>query len=259
MSIDIDTLTASLRRLTSRGERPDSVQPALDQVTHACVDLFGVTGSGIMLVDEQNAARYVAATDGPGRILETVEAETGQGVCTEAFVTNRTVASSDLLDETQRWPDLAAAVVPHQVRAVLGVPVRLGAVPVGTLDVYLNRPHHWDEAEGAALTRYSEVVAATLTAALQAHTAGELADQLQYALDYRVTIERAIGYLMGRDRIDDVTAFNRLRRAARSTRTKIGAVADHLLATGQLPQPTTSPNAPRPDRPSPRTGGTGAR
>ncbi len=29
------------------------------------MDLFGVTGSGIMLADEQNVPRYVAASDGP--------------------------------------------------------------------------------------------------------------------------------------------------------------------------------------------------
>jgi hypothetical protein len=46
----------------------------------------------------------------------------------------------------------------HGVRAVRGVPVRLGAVPVGSLDVYRARPHVWEDSERAALARYSEVV-----------------------------------------------------------------------------------------------------
>ena len=75
-----------------------------------------------------------------------------------------------------------------------------------------------------------------LTAALRAHTAGELAAQLQYALDYRVTIERGVGYLMARDGVDVLTAFNRLRRAARGSRRKIGDVAEELLTTGELPR-----------------------
>jgi hypothetical protein len=58
-----------------------------------------------------------------------------------------------------------------------------------------------------------------------AHNAGELAAQLQYALDYRVIIERGVGYLMARDQVDAMTAFDRLRRAARDTQTKIGDVA----------------------------------
>ena len=236
MTIDPDALTASLRRLTSRQQEMDGVLAALEHVTQACVELFGVTGSGIMLADEQSIARYIVASDGPGRILETVEATAGQGPCTDAFVTNRVVSSPDLRAETSRWPDLAAAIADHDVHAVLGVPVRFGAVPVGTLDVYLDRPHDWDDSECAALARYGDVVGTTLSAAVQAHTAGELADQLQYALDYRVIIERSVGYLMARDHIDATTAFNRLRRVARNQRTKVGEVAEHLLATGQLPR-----------------------
>ena len=50
--------------------------------------------------------------------------------------------------------------------------------------------------------------------AVAAHNAGELAAQLQYALDYRVIIERGVGHLMARDQVDAMTAFDRLRRAA---------------------------------------------
>lgn len=233
MTVDEQALAASLRRLSRSGSN-SGVLAALNEVADACVDLFSVTGSGILLADEQNMVRYVASSDGPGRVLEEVECETGEGPCTAAFVNNELVASTDLRAESQ-WPRLASAVAPYSVRAVLGVPVRLGAIPVGTLDVYRDVPHAWEESECAALLRYSQVVQTTLTAALAASAAGELADQLQYALDYRVTIERGVGYLMARDGVDAITAFNRLRRAARNTRTKIGGVAEHLLTTGSLP------------------------
>ena len=68
MAIDPDALAASLRRLAALGEPGASVFEALRHVTEACVDLFGVAGSGIMLADEQNIPRYVAASDGPGRM-----------------------------------------------------------------------------------------------------------------------------------------------------------------------------------------------
>jgi GAF domain-containing protein len=235
MSIDAAALTSSLRRLANDRVGSDTIRPALHQVIEACVDLFGVTGSGIMLADEQNVTRYVAASDDNGRFLESAESESGQGACTEAFVTNRVVAVTDLAAETDRWPALAAAVAPHGIHAVLGVPVHLGAVPVGTLNVYRDHAHDWDASEQAALTRYSDLVETTLTAALKAHSAGELAGQLQYALDYRIVIERAVGYLMASESVDAVTAFNRLRQAARRNRRKIGDVADQLLGTGRLP------------------------
>lgn len=238
MAIDPDALAASLRRLAALGEPGTSVVEALRHVTEACVDLFGVAGSGIMLADEQNIPRYVAASDGPGRMLEVVESETGQGPCTEAFVNNAVVPSTDVTAE-ERWPDLAAALRPHGVRAVLGLPVRLGGISVGTLDVYYDRPHVWMDDECQALGRYRDVIESTLAAAVAAHNAGELAAQLQYALDYRVIIERGVGYLMARDQVDSIAAFTRLRRAARDTQSKIGDVAQQLVSTGYLPAETS--------------------
>jgi GAF domain-containing protein len=234
MAIDPDALAASIRRLATVGKPGTSVVDALRHVTEACVDLFGVTGSGIMLADEQNIPRYVAASDGPGRMLEVVEGDTGQGPCTEAFVNNTVVASSDVTAEP-RWPDLAAAIRPHPVRAVLGLPVRLGGVTVGTLDVFYDHAHVWQDDECQALARYRDVVESTLAAAVAAQNAGELAAQLQYALDYRVIIERGVGYLMARDQVDSMAAFNKLRRAARDTQSKIGDVAQRLISTGRLP------------------------
>lgn len=234
MSIDPDALSASLQRL-ARTDPDADVLTTLREVTTACVDIFAVTGCGIMIADDQNVPHYVAASDEAGRILETAESETRQGPCTEAYVTHQVVASTDLRTD-QRWPELAQVIAEHPIRAVLGVPVRLAGATVGTLDVYLDRTHEWDEGEQAALGRFGSVADAMLAAAMSAHRAGELASQLQYALDYRASIERGIGYLMASERLDAVQAFNRLRQAARSTRTKIGTVAEDLLRTGRLPQ-----------------------
>jgi GAF domain-containing protein len=235
MKIDDAALAESLRRLSQPRDDDGSLSSALQVVVTACVDLFAVDGAGVLVADEQDMLVYAAASDGPGRLLEQTEAEAGEGPCTEAFVQAQVVTSRDVTAETDRWPTLARAMAAQPVRAVLGTPVVLGGVPIGTLDVYRERPHDWDESEIAAIGRYAEVISTTLGAALQAHTAGELARQLQYALDYRVVIERAVGYLMAKESLDAVGAFNALRNAARSRRTKIGLVSEHVLDTGTLP------------------------
>lgn len=235
MNIDDAALAESLRRLSQPRDDDGTLTSALHVVVAACVDLFAVDGAGILIADEQDMLTYAAATDGPGRLLEQTEAEAGEGPCTEAFVKARVVTSRDVTAEAERWPTLARVMASQPVRAVLGTPVVLGGVPIGTLDVYKERPHDWDDSEVAAIGRYAEVVSTTLAAALQAHTAGELARQLQYALDYRVVIERAVGYLMAKESLDAVAAFHALRTAARSRRTKIGLVSEHVLETGALP------------------------
>jgi len=232
VNVDPEKLAASLRELSHADDR--DITAALDGIVAACVELFGVTGAGLMIADQQNALRYVAASDGPGRVLEEVQTRTGQGPCVDTFVNREVVTTDDLAAET-RWPASRDAIAEHGVRAVLGVPVHLGGVTVGSLNVYMDRPHQWDESERAALVRYSEVLETTLGAAITARHAGELADQLQYALDYRVVIERAIGYLMAAHGADAVTAFDALRRAARNQRRKVADVARQLLDTGSLP------------------------
>ncbi|RYB93673.1 ANTAR domain-containing protein [Nocardioides oleivorans] len=235
MTIDDAALAESIRRLAEPRADDGTIHSALQFVVAACVDLFDVDGAGILISDEQDMLSYAAASDGPGRILEKTEAEAGEGPCTEAFVKAQVVTSRDITAEPERWPRLTAALADQPVRAVLGVPVLLGGVPVGTLDVYRERAHDWDDSEVAALTRYAEVISTTLAAALQAHTAGVLAQQLQYALDYRVVIERAVGFLMAKQSTNAVAAFNALRNAARSRRTKIGKIAEHVLESGSLP------------------------
>ena len=119
------------------------------------------------------------------------------------------------------------------VRAVLGLPIHTGRVAVGSLNVYRNQPSEWSSGEIDALWAYATVIEGVFHAALQVRERGELAEQLQHALDHRVVIERAVGVTMGRDGIDAVTAFNKLRDVARSSERRVAEVAAELLA--QIP------------------------
>ncbi|GAB2583337.1 hypothetical protein Aab01nite_84640 [Paractinoplanes abujensis] len=229
--VDPESLASSLRRLATGPEH--DVTAAIDEAVRACAALFSVSGGGLMIVDENSTLHYVAASDERGHVLEKAQSATGTGPCVEAFVRDEVVVANDLRSDP-RWPEVTPVLTREGVLAVLGCPLRLGGVPVGTLDVYRNEPHTWDESERTALIRYSEVIEAMLSTALNAQRAGELAGQLQYALDYRVVIERAVGYLMAQHRVDSVTAFNVLRSTARDQRRKVADVAQELLDTGTI-------------------------
>ncbi|GAA0471189.1 hypothetical protein Ade02nite_34530 [Paractinoplanes deccanensis] len=231
-NIDPEVLASSLRRLERVGGA--DIPSAVADVVHAAVDLFGVTGSGLMVADEENSLHYVAASNAPSKIMEEAQSSAGEGPCVTAFVLNRVVHTDDL-SQDKRWPQIRDTFLRNGVVSVLGAPVRLGGVPVGTLDVFLDRPHDWDDTEAAALQRYCDLVESTLSTALAAQRAGELAGQLQYALDYRIVIERAVGYLMARHETGAEEAFTLLRSAARSRRRKVAEVAQYLLDTGRLP------------------------
>ncbi len=119
-------VTRALRSPSASAPTPAASRP---------FELITVDGAGVLLADEQDMLVYAAASDGPGRLLEQTEAEAGEGPCTEAFVQAQVVTSRDVTAETDRWPTLARVMAAEPVRAVLGTPVVLGGVPVGTLDV----------------------------------------------------------------------------------------------------------------------------
>lgn len=234
--VDASALAASLRRLQHRQEGA-VLERSLRRVLDSCVELFGVSGAGLLLADEHSDLHYVVATDPASAQLETAELDSGEGPCVETFLRNEVVACDDLLTDT-RWPRLAQRVAGAGVGAVLGVPVRMGDIAVGAMDLYLREPHDWDDSEIAALDQFGRIADAMIAAAVGAEQAGELAAQLGYALEYRAPIERAIGYLMARDGIGQTAAFNLLRTAARSSRRKIGDIAQELLEHGTLPAET---------------------
>jgi GAF domain-containing protein len=235
-SVDPRALAESLRRLGEHGDGA-VLEVSLRRVIDACMAIFGVDGGGLMIADEHSVLRYAVASEGPGRLLEDAQLEAGEGPCVDTFVRDEVTACTDVTDDP-RWPKLAPLMAGAGVAAVLGVPVHLSGLCVASLDVYRATARDWDDSEASALVRYGHVVEAMLTAAVAAEQAGTLAAQLNYALDYRVPIERGIGYLMARDRIDHTEAFTRLRAAARNSRRRIGDIAETLLATGALPDET---------------------
>lgn len=225
--IDPRGLDASVKALQAR-IKAKPLQDALQAILDAARSLFAATGAGVMFVDEGSMLRAVAATDAPGYLLESRQEETGEGPCVDALVMDRIVLGEDLATD-QRWPKLHPEIPASGVRAILGVPIHAANVTVGSLNVYRDVPHDWGQTEIEALETYAVLVERLLVNALQAEQLSQLAAQLQHALDNRVLIERAVGMIMGREEVDAVTAFDRLRRMARSSERRASEVAAEIL------------------------------
>lgn len=230
--IDLAMLERSLERLGERAQ-DTALEEALQQLLDTARILFRATGTGLMVIDENAELRYVAATDAPGELLERTQEAAGEGPCVDALRFDTVIQAEDLAQD-ERWPKLRPEVPDAGVRAVLGVPVHLAGTAVASLNLYVDRPHRWEASEVQALEAYAGLVQSVVESALQARQHGELAEQLQRALDNRVMIERAIGFVMGRRGEDAVTAFNRLRGAARRQGRKVVSVAEEVLGGADI-------------------------
>src|SRR5919107_4341975 len=143
-------------------------------------------------------------------------------------------AIRDISHEPQ-WGELGRVLAGEGIDAALSAPVEVDGSAIGTLDLYSNLPWDWDDSEIAALQTYAGLVASLLTAAVTAQVKGRLADQLQAALAHRWLIEQAKGMIMGREGLDAQAAFERLRRAARSSTRRLADVARDVTGGQPLP------------------------
>jgi hypothetical protein len=205
--VDRAALDDSIRRL--QGAVPDDadVEAAVRSAVDVVEALCGCSGAGLLLVDGTGALRYVAASDDETARLLLAEEQAGTGPGHDA------VAVADVV--------VAAGVV--------AAPVRVGGEVAGTLHVHGDAGVEWAPEAVEAVHCYARLVEVVLAPALQARYRSEVVAQLQYALDHRVVVERAVGYLMASGEGDARASFERLRQAARRSRRHVADLAAGLL------------------------------
>jgi GAF domain-containing protein len=230
MHISEELLQRSLEQLRRKqADEPAPLEETMASLTESVTSMFELTGAGLMLVDDDQLLHSVLATDPVGWDLEQAQEKVGEGPCVDTLVYGEVVSTEDVLSDP-RWSSLPEELRDTAIGGVLGVPIRLGGTTVGALNVFVDEPHEWDESDHHALTTYGAVLESLLTSALLAENRDTVVKQLQEALDSRVIIERCVGMLMGRHGIDAVTAFNRLRGQARSSRRKVHDLAHEILS-----------------------------
>jgi GAF domain-containing protein len=227
--VDGQALEATISRLSTLTTDGVGLKEALELVVQSSHELFRLAGTGVMIFDDLDVLRYVAASDERARVLEEVQEHAAEGPCVDAAVYGTIVETADIASD-ERWPELARGMKGQGVGGVLGVPIRLSAATVGSLNVYAESRHAWDASERAAIRAFEEFAERLLQTAITAHQQGAIVEQLQYALDHRVAIERAVGMIMGRDHVEAPAAFERLRSAARRQRVRTAEIAERHLA-----------------------------
>jgi GAF domain-containing protein len=233
MPIDPSGLAKSIGALHTLDPRR-GLAPTLQRVADATKQLFGADGAGLMLVDQEGLLRWASASDQSAQTMEDSQERLAQGPCAVAFSQRLPAAIRNVRTEPG-WGEFTQVLIGEGICAALSVPVELDGGVIGTLDVYTTEPRDWDPSEVAALQAYAGLVASLLSAAVTAQVKGRLADQLQAALEHRWLIEQAKGVLMGREQLDAQAAFERLRRAARSSTRRLADVARDVTDGAPLP------------------------
>ena len=191
-------------------------------------EVLGVAGAGVMLEDEHGALRFVAGSDPVLRALERLQVEFDEGPCLLAYRTGEIVHTDDLGAE-DRFTRFAEAARESGMGAVHSYPLLFQGEVIGALNLYDTEPRPLGEGADEVGRTLAGVATSYLMPARDITRFRTENAQLTRALDRRITVEQAKGYLRALGRIDASTAWEVLRRHARSNQIKAEEVARQLL------------------------------
>jgi GAF domain-containing protein len=215
------------RRITLDGREGSDFFALTLEVT----DVFGLAGASVSLADGE-AMRMVAAQSERARAMGLIQQQSGAGPCIDSQRTARPVLVADLTDRPRKWTAFTEVAATLGVVSVASVPIRLGGVGLGVLDLYHDEKHWWTTDEVRLADRLARMAASY---AFELYRARRRATQLQEALDSRVVIEQAKGILAERMGITVDAAFDRLRAYSRDHNTPIRTVAEAVIQQGLNP------------------------
>jgi GAF domain-containing protein len=224
----------ALRDLDDLRYSAGNLDEALRRIVDATHALFAVDGAGLMLIDPDQFLRNVAVSDERVDHLEELQIEHRQGPCVDAFEGKTLIDAVDLADE-DRWPLFCPAAVSRGLRAVLASPIPYNQHAIGVVVVFSVSVRPWSPEGELALACFTDLAALTIANTMQSHERGQLAEQLQRALDARVVIEQAKGVLAARDGLSEREAFERMRQQARRERRRVIDVAADVMAAVRQP------------------------
>ena len=197
----------------------------LEQLVTACVDVLGVTAAGLLLDDQKGNLTVVASSSEETRLLEVYQLQSNEGPCLDCVRQRAAVVSTRLADDLARWPLFVPAALAAGIESVVAVPLRLREDTVGGLKLFLSGGQPLTEENQRVAQALADVATIGILQQRSAHRSSMMAEQLQHALNSRVTIEQAKGVLAERNSVGMDEAFEALRRYARNHNLKLTDVA----------------------------------
>ncbi|MGV0793172.1 GAF and ANTAR domain-containing protein [Mycolicibacterium sp. XJ1819] len=203
---------------------PRTVDEVLADVTSTARELIpGADTVGVLLVGKGGKFESLAGTSELPHTLDEIQMTYGEGPCVQAALDRLILRTDDFRCE-DRWPRYAAAAVEHGVLSGLSVKLYTAERTAGALNMFGFRPNAFDaedETTGA-------ILAAHAAAALLASRRGE---QLQSALTTRDRIGQAKGIIMERYGVDEVAAFEMLKRLSQDSNVRLADIAQRVIDT----------------------------
>ncbi|QZQ53624.1 GAF and ANTAR domain-containing protein (plasmid) [Curtobacterium sp. TC1] len=216
----------------------------LQSLVDNAAELFDATAAGILLVNQSQDLEVVVSTSERSALVGLLQLEAGEGPCVEAFTTGSPVSVQDADEMRRRWPQFAAASQEAGYTSVHSIPLRLRDTVLGSMNLFRETPGALNEDDAIAARALTDVATISILQQRTTEHANLVETQLQHALNSRVAIEQAKGFLAHTHQVDMDTAFTLLRSYARTHQARIADTARDVIArTITIPTPDTAASA----------------
>ena len=173
----------------------------------------------------------MCTTDKVSALIEQLQYDLGEGPCVDAYHEDRPVLEPDLAEPVRpRWLAFTGPVLEAGVRAVFGFPLHVGAVRLGALNLYRDRPGPLtDEQHADALVMAD--VAAQAVLVLQANAPpGTVGHRAGGGADFQYVVHQASGMVAVQLDVSVAEALIRLRAYAFGNGRPLAEVAHDVVA-----------------------------
>jgi hypothetical protein len=209
------------------GAAPDLATKHLCQV---CAEITGMSGAGIMLMDGDVPRGSVCTTNAVSDLLEQLQYELGEGPCVDAYQQNRPVLEPDLVNPaTHRWLAFREPAINAGVRALFGFPLRVGAVRLGALNLFSDRPGALSDDQHADALAMADVAAQAVLILQADAPPDQLASQLEAGANFQYVVHQAAGMVAAQLDVTVGEALIRLRAHAFANNTPLDDVAHAVV------------------------------
>jgi GAF domain-containing protein len=213
------------------------VVEVLTSLADCCVNVLDFEAAGIMLVTPEGDLRVMASSSEAMRTLELFEVQAHEGPSLECFRTGTPVVNHALTAVNGRWPSFAPAAMAAGFHSVHALPLRLRGSIIGALSLFRRDAGEMRPADIEAAQAVADIATIAILQHRATLEAQVINDQLNRALNSRITIEQAKGMVAGRQNIKMEQAFALLRNHARNHRLRLVDVAESII-NGTLVVPT---------------------
>jgi GAF domain-containing protein len=202
----------------------------LDKLVHHSVELLAADAAGILLSDSHGELRAVAASDEDARTMELLALQADEGPCMDCYTSSSPVSVPDVREAAGRWPAFVSAVaLSGAFRSVHALPLRLRGQAIGALTLFHGNPGSLPDADLALAQALADVATIGILQERSVRHGEVVTEQLQTALNSRVTIEQAKGVVSQRLDLSMDAAFDLLRRHARHHNLRLAALAGAVV------------------------------